>query len=53
MEATHLCGVIYATLTPCTWASVSNDVCLGICVLSEQAGLAKPMGPVDGFMRGK
>lgn len=30
-----------------------NRVCLGICALRERAGLAKPMGPVDGFMYGK
>lgn len=53
MESTYLSGVIDATLTGCTWASMCNRVCLGICVLCEQVGLAQPMGPVDGFLHGK
>lgn len=52
MEPPPRCGV-YAALTLCTWASVCNRVCLGICVLCEQAGRAKPMGPVDVFMCGR
>lgn len=53
MEPAHLGGVIYATLILCTWASMCNHVCLGICVLCEQARMDKPMGSVAVFTCGK
>lgn len=52
-ESAHLHGGTYDTLTLLTWASVGSYVCLGICVLCERAGPAKPTEPVGGFMRGK
>lgn len=47
------CGVTYATLAWHAWAPVCNRVCLSLCVLCEQAGLANPLGPIDGSMHGK